>query len=132
MWICPVCNTQPPNPVNKKCVNGHALWNSHIMGPTREQPFGAAFGTAFVVAILIALAVVAASRFRPDIIGPGILFLVPVALAGCGLDGLWHGAAWNRKGNPARRLAPRAFGMGCGCLAAAVAAYLIGGMLPHA
>jgi hypothetical protein len=129
MWICPDCNTLAPNPVKKKCINGHPLWNGHIMGPTREQSFGTAFITAFIVALLVFLAALAASRFRPDIIGPdNIRLWVPAMIAACGLDGLWHGRAWSRR-QPSRRLAPRAFGMGCGCLAAAAASLAVGGVL---
>ena len=51
MYICPQCNQLVPDPINRKCPRGHLLSDRHLLGPTREQSFGASFFNALIACV---------------------------------------------------------------------------------
>jgi hypothetical protein len=118
MWICPDCNQLVPSPVNRKCPNGHALFDGRILSPAREQSFGRAFVTAAGVCLGIAILIVGSRLFFPDAAVGHVLGLTLVAFIVAGVVGLLRGLRWKRQGGPVSRLAPRAFGMALGCILA--------------
>jgi hypothetical protein len=124
--ICPVCNTEVPNPVDRKCANGHGLFDSRILATTREQPFGPSFLTAFGCAVAIVIAVTSINGVWPR--GPlrAALPLVMIAVTVYGVVALLRGRRWRAQGGPVARLAPRAFGAGAGAIAAMLFLYLAG------
>ncbi|MGB9069397.1 MAG: hypothetical protein WCC21_12590 [Candidatus Acidiferrales bacterium] len=118
MWICPDCNQLVPSPLKGKCPNGHALWDGGILSPTREQSVGRAFIMAAGICLVIAILIVGSRVVFPEAAVGHVLGLTLVAFIVAGIVGLLRGLRWKRKGGPASRLAPRAFGMALGCILA--------------
>ena len=66
MWICPYCNQLVPNPVNRKCPNGHGLFDGQIFSFTDEQSAAKAFLNAFLVCLGIFVAVTGINALIPS------------------------------------------------------------------
>jgi hypothetical protein len=117
MWICPICNQLVPNPANRKCQNGHALFDGNIFSFTVEQSAGKAFLNAFLVCLGILVAVTSINALMPShplgrngAAYPLVVFIV------AGIVALLRGLKWKRQGGPVARLVPRAVGTGLACL----------------
>ena len=117
MWICATCNQLVPNPVNRKCPNGHGLFDGNIFSSTVEQSAGKAFLNAFLVCVAIFVAVTSINALIPshpfgkNAAGyPLVIFIV------AGIIALLRARKWTRQGGPVARLVPRAFGTGLACL----------------
>lgn len=126
MWICPYCNQPVPNPANRKCPNGHGLFDARIMGSTVEKTAGKSFIAALLTCLALAVAVTSINGLWPS--GPlrGALGYVLVAFIAFGVVALLRGLKWKRQGGPVVRLAPRAFGTGAGCIAAGAGLFTLG------
>ncbi len=118
MWICPYCNTAVPNPVNRKCPNGHGLADPIVLGFTVEQTASKSFIKAFLICLAAAVLVILSRSFLPEktvghVLGMALVFFIAV-----GVVALLRALKWKRQGGPVTRLAPRALGTGLGCLVA--------------
>jgi hypothetical protein len=127
MWICPICNQLVPNPVNRKCPNGHGLFDGRIFSSTMEQSAAKAFINAFLVCLGIFVAVTSANALIPshpfgkNAAGyPLVIFIV------FGISALLRARKWKRQGGPVARLVPRAVGTGLACLLAGVGTFAAG------
>jgi hypothetical protein len=125
VWICTVCNQPVAKPDKKKsCPSGHALFDWHIVGKTRELNIVLAFfwgiifaaGTALLVAALgLIFANMAGSKHetRGGDIGIVIAAIwLPIYI----LVAFRRAAHWKRQGGAVTRLAPRAIGMALGSI----------------
>ena len=125
MYICPICNAEVPDPVDRKCRNGHGLFDGRIAGTTQELSFVAAFVWALVIGLaLTALTgalkyVLPASTFGAVSAGLLVAFII------VGVTAILRGFKWLRQGGPVRRLASRAFGTGIGCLCCGVVPFIL-------
>jgi hypothetical protein len=127
MWICPDCNQLVPNPVNRKCPNGHGLFDGKIFSSTVEQSAAKAFINAFLVCLGIFVAVTSVNALIPshpfgkNAAGyPLVIFIV------FGISALLRARKWKRQGGPVAWLVPRAVGTGLACLVAGVAPLVAG------
>ena len=126
MHICPDCNMAVPNPVNRKCPNGHGLFEGLVLGTTEEKSAGAAFLSALLWCLGVTVAVSCLNGLWPT----GWLhdkmawfFIFYVAFGVCAILRGWK---WKRAGGPVARLAPRAFGTGAGAIATTLAMLGVG------
>jgi hypothetical protein len=125
VWICPDCNQLVPNPVKRKCPNGHALFDGRIMASTTEQSAAKSFLSAFLVCLGILVAVAGLNALIPgQPLGKNALGYPLVAFIVAGVVALLRGLKWKRQGGPVARLVPRAIGTGL--------AYIIAGAAPFA
>jgi hypothetical protein len=121
MWICPDCNQLVPNPVNRKCPNGHGLFDGKIFSFTEEQSGAKAFVNAFLVCLVIFVAVTSANALLPGHpLGKNAAGYPLVIFAAFGISALFRAWKWKRQGGPVLRLVPRAVGTGLGSLLAGV------------
>jgi hypothetical protein len=129
MWICPDCNSLVPNPIRKKCPNGHGLFDGGICSSTSETSTGAAFLNAFLICLALAgAAVLDRSLYTTQPVSYILTAALFIFLA-AGLTGFVRGMKWRGQGGPVMRLVPRANGMAMGCAAAAacLAVYVLRG-----
>lgn len=127
MWICPYCNQLVPNPVNRKCQNGHGLFDGRIFSSTVEQSAAKSFFKAFLVCLGILAAVTGINALIPShplgtngAAYPLVIFIV------AGISALLRALSWKRQGGPVTRLVPRAVGTGLACLLAGAAPFAAG------
>ena len=125
MWICPECNQLVPNPVNKKCPNGHGLFDGRIIGSTKEQSFAASFFNAIIACVVILVAAGAAGALLSKSNTAYVGFAL-IAFVAAGILGFLRGRKWKRQGGAVLRLVPRANGMALGCILAGGGLFAIG------
>lgn len=118
MWICPVCNQLVPDPVNRKCPNGHGLSDPLVLGSTIENTLGKSFIRAFLSCLAIAVLAILSRFFVPEKTVGHILGMILVFLIAIGVVALLRALKWKRQGGPVTRLVPRALGTGLGCILA--------------
>jgi len=118
VYICPYCNHLVPHPVNRKCPNGHALFDGRIMGSTNEQPAAKAFVRTFLACLGIVALVILSRFFLPEKTVGHILGMILVFMIAAGIVALLRALKWKRQGIPVARLVPRALGTGFGCILA--------------
>jgi len=124
MWICPVCNQLVPNPVNRKCQNGHGLFDGNIFSSTVEQSAGKAFLNAFLICLGILVAVTGINALIPgQPLGKNAAGYPLLAFIVAGILALLRALKWKRQGGPVARLVPRAVGIGFACLLAGAAPF---------
>jgi hypothetical protein len=117
MWICPVCNQLVPNPVNRKCQNGHGLFDGGIFSSTVEKSAGKSFLMAFLVCLGILVAVIGVNALIPSHpLGKNAPGYPLVTFIVVGILALLRALKWKRQGGPVARLVPRAVGTGLACL----------------
>jgi hypothetical protein len=116
-----------PNPVNRKCPNGHGLFDGKIFSSTVEQSAAKAFINAFLVCLGIFVAVTSVNALIPshpfgkNAAGyPLVIFIV------FGISALLRARKWKRQGGAVARLVPRAVGTGLGSLVAGVVPLVAG------
>lgn len=126
MWVCPACNQIVPNPVNRKCPNGHALSELALLGFTTEKPLGPAFIRGFLFSAGIAALVAFSGAFVPKDEVLNMLGYTLFALGAIGVFIIWQGFKWKRRGGAVARLVPRAVGTGLGCLIAGGGLFAVG------
>jgi hypothetical protein len=114
MWICPYCNQLVPNPVNRKCPNGHAMEELLILGWTVENTLGKSFLRAFLISLGIAVLIMLSRFFLPEKTVGHSLGMALVFITSVGVVALWRALKWKRQGGPVTRLIPRAVGTGLG------------------
>lgn len=124
MWICTVCNQPVAKPDKKSCPSGHALYDWHIVGKTRELNIVLAFfwgivfaaGTALLAAaigMIIANMAGAKNETRGGDVGVIVAAIwLPVYI----VMAFRRAAHWKRQGGAVARLAPRAIGMALGSI----------------
>lgn len=118
VWICPVCNQLVPNPVRRKCPNGHGLADPMVLGFTAEQTAGKSFVKAFLLCLGIVALIILSRLFVPEKTLGHIIGMILVFFAAFGVVALLRAFKWKRQGGPVVRLAPRALGTGLGCILA--------------
>jgi len=118
MWICPVCNQLVPNPVKRKCPNGHGLFDGRIFGSCKQQSFAASFFNTLFACVLIFAAVAAFATLLPKTSPTSLNGATLAAFIVVGIGGFLRGRKWARQGGPVVRLVPRANGMAAGCILA--------------
>ncbi len=116
MWICPICNQLVPNPVKRKCPNGHGLFDGRIFGSCKQQSFVAAFLNTLFACVLIFAAVAAFATLLPKTSARSLNGATLAAFIVVGVVGFLRGRKWVRQGGPVARLVPRANGMAAGCI----------------
>ena len=127
VWICPDCNKLVPNPVNRTCPNGHALFDGRIMSFTTEQSAAKSFLNAFLVCLGILVAVATLNALIPgQPLGKNALGYPLVAFIVAGVVALMRGLKWKRQGGPVARLVPHAVGTGLACVLAGAAPFAAG------
>jgi hypothetical protein len=129
MWICADCNQLVPNPVNRKCPNGHAMADLLILGATVENTFGKSFLRAFLIALGIAALIILSRFFLPEKTVGHILGMALVFMTAVGVVALLRALKWKRQHGPVSRLVPRALGTGLGCILAGGGLLAIGFVL---
>jgi len=114
-----------PNPVNRKCPNGHGLFDGRIIGSTKEQSFAGSFFNAIIACVVILLAAGAAGALfsKSNTAWVGYTLLAFVA---AGILGFLRGRKWKRQGGAVLRLVPRANGMALGCILAGAGLFAVG------
>jgi hypothetical protein len=124
VWICPDCNQLVPNPVNRKCPRGHALFDGRIMAFTAEQSAPKAFFSAILVCLGILVAVIGINALIPgQPLGKNAAGYPLLAFIVAGILALLRALKWKRQGGPVARLVPRAVGIGFACLLAGAAPF---------
>jgi len=127
MWICPTCNQLVPSPVNRKCTNGHALFDGRIMAYTTETSAVRAFFNAILVCLGILVAVIGINALIPgQPLGKNAAGYPLVAFIVAGVVALLRALKWKRQGGPVARLVPRAVGSGLACILAGAAPFAAG------
>ena len=128
MWICPLCNQLEPNPVNRKCRNGHGLADATIFAvATVEKPAWKAFINAALVCIGVTIAVAVGNALIPgQPLGKNALGYPLVFFMALGVVALRRAFKWSRQGGPVTRLVPRAVGMGLGCILTGAGLFALG------
>jgi hypothetical protein len=127
VWICPECNQPVPSPVNRKCPNGHALFDGRIMAFTSEQSVLRAFFSAILVCLGILAAVTGINALIPgQPLGKNAAGYPLIAFIVAGILALLRALKWKRQGGPVARLVPRAVGIGFACLLAGAAPFVAG------
>jgi hypothetical protein len=127
VWICTVCNQPVAQPDKKKsCPSGHALFDWHMVGKTRELNIVLAFfwgivfaaGTALLAAaigMIVASMAGSKNETRGGDIGIAIAAIwLPMYI----VVAFRRAAQWKRQGGAVARLAPRAIGMALGSIVA--------------
>lgn len=126
MWICPICNQLVPNPVNRKCPNGHGLFDGRIMGNTKEQSFTAAFFNTLIACVVMFAAITGLGALLTKTPAATFAGLTLVTFIVVGILGFLRGRTWARQGGPVARLVPRANGMAAACVLAGGASFAAG------
>jgi hypothetical protein len=129
MWICLVCNQLVPNPVNRKCPNGHGLSDLLILGSTVENTVGKSFLRAFLISLGIVALMILSRAFLPEKTVGHILGMALVFITAVGVVALLRALKWKRGRGPVTRLVPRALGTGLGCILAGGGLLAIGFVL---
>jgi hypothetical protein len=117
MHICPICNTAVPHPVNRKCPNGHGLFEGLVLGTTEEKSAAASFLSALLWCLGVTVAVASINGLWPASPLHDKLVWFFIFYVAFGVLAILRGLKWRRAGGPVARLAPRAFGTGAGAIA---------------
>jgi hypothetical protein len=129
VWICPQCNAEVERQAGDKCPHGHALFQQHLLMPTKVKSFGDAFWIGVLYAVIAVAIFYLLARFvSPNIFAGANSLFVVIALPLFALMAIIRGVQWKRQGGPVARLAPRAFGTAAGWLAF-VAVVLVAGFI---
>lgn len=123
MWICTVCNQPVAKPDKKSCPSGHALYDWHMIGKTRELNIVLAFVWGIVFAAGTTLGAAAIGMIVAQIAGQnqtrggdiGVIVAavwLPVYI----IIAFRRAAHWKQQGGAVARLAPRAIGMALGAI----------------
>lgn len=126
MWICPQCNEAVPDPAKRRCPKGHSLFDWRIFRSTKEQSVLGAFFDALLASIVIVVAVTALGRLVPQPAATALTAVALIALVIAGIVGLRRAREWQQQGGAVARLAPRARGMGLGCIVTAAGLFVVG------
>jgi len=125
VWICPECNQLVPNPVNRKCPNGHGLFDGRIMASTKEQSFMASFFNAIIASVVFVVAASSAGALLAKSNTAWVGFAL-IGVIAAGITGFIRALKWKRQGGAVLRLVPRAYGMALGCILAGGGLFAIG------
>lgn len=126
MWVCPVCNQLVPNPVKRKCANGHGLFDGRIFASTKEVSFTSSFFSALTACVIIFIAVAALGTLLAKTSASALDASLLLAFVVFGFFGFLRARKWSRQGGPVARLVPRAYGMAAGCALAGGVPFAIG------
>lgn len=123
MWICADCNQLVPNPVNRKCPNGHGLFDRRIFGSTKEVMATSLRNTVITCVAITGVAALLRIFFTAENTAAPIVMLF-TAFVVVGAVAFARALHWRRQGGPVLRLVPRANGVALGCIAVALLALL--------
>ena len=126
MWICTACNQLVPDPVRRKCPNGHILFDWSILAPTKDLPAVKSFFNALLICLGVVVAVTSINALVPSKPFGNALGYVLVFFIAFGIVVLRRGRKWKRQGGPVARLAPLTLGIALGCIFTGAGMFALG------